>query len=49
MSNKITDSMNLSDNKKIKTKKRTHYKNSVDKLLKRISSGQSGVVLEMLY
>jgi 3-methyladenine DNA glycosylase AlkC len=40
--------MNSSD-KKIKTKKDSYNKNSVNDLLQRIASGQSGVVLEVLF
>ncbi|SHF26847.1 hypothetical protein [Vibrio gazogenes] len=48
MSNKNTNSINISD-KKIKTKKISHNKNSVNNLLQRIAGGQSGVVLEVLF
>lgn len=48
MSNKNINSMNSSD-KKIKTKKDSYNKNSVNDLLQRIASGQSGVVLEVLF
>ncbi|WP_193168035.1 hypothetical protein [Vibrio navarrensis] len=49
MSNKNIDFKNNSYNKKFKIKKDLLNKSSVNNLLKRISSGQRGVVLEMFF
>ncbi|WP_202933846.1 hypothetical protein [Vibrio navarrensis] len=49
MSNKNIDQINNYYNEKFKIKKDLHNKNSVNNLLKRISSGQRGVVLEMFF
>ncbi len=49
MSNKTIDLINVSNNKKISIKKKSNSKQSKLDLLQRITSGQSGVVLEVLF
>ncbi|CDT99123.1 hypothetical protein J4H64_18175 [Vibrio alginolyticus] len=49
MSNKIIDLINVSNNKKISREKKSNSQKSKLDLLQRITSGQSGVVLEVLF
>ncbi|EJL8716032.1 hypothetical protein NM559_003951 [Vibrio alginolyticus] len=49
MSNKTIDLINISNNKKISRKKKSNSKKSKLDLLQRITSGQNGVVLEVLF
>ncbi|HHX8293739.1 TPA: hypothetical protein ACVOYL_001851 [Vibrio diabolicus] len=49
MSNKIIDLINVSNNKRISKKKKSNNQKSKLDLLQRITNGQSGVVLEVLF